>query len=335
MKPYRRSAGFSLVELMVGIVVAMVAVIVIMQVFRMTEGHRRSTTGGDDAQTTSAIALAQLQREIRQSGLGVVNASLLACSLDLGVGRTLSNLATVIINDASVAVGDANTDTLLLVYGSAQGAAEGIPIVTQAGTSFSVKAVAGTRGGDYIVAVPQVRATPCNLQLSITTANPVGVDITLNKAAAGLDNGGLFNLGPSPRIVAYAVRNGSLTLCDMLTQNCGSADPANWVEVADGIVSLRAQYVQAAGGFDQSTPGTCLAWHGVSGLRLAMVARNSQYSSEEVTLAAPTWAGTGGAPITLANDWKHYRYRTLEATLPLRNIVNVNPYYAATGLSPC
>ena len=45
MKPYRRSAGFSLVELMVGIVVAMVAVIVIMQVFRMTEGHRRSTTG--------------------------------------------------------------------------------------------------------------------------------------------------------------------------------------------------------------------------------------------------------------------------------------------------
>ena len=66
-----------------------------------------------------------------------------------------------------------------------------------------------------------------------------------------------------------------------------------------------------------------------------MVARNSQYSSEEVTLAAPTWAGTGGAPITLANDWKHYRYRTLEATLPLRNIVNVNPYYAVTGLSPC
>ena len=121
----------------------------------------------------------------------------MACSLDLGVGRTLSNLAPVIINDASVAVGDANTDTLLLVYGSAQGAAEGIPIVTQAGTSFSVKAVAGTRGGDYRCGASSAR--PATLQLSITTANPVGVDITLNKAAAGLDNGGLFNRA-NPRI---------------------------------------------------------------------------------------------------------------------------------------
>lgn len=303
----------------------------------MTEGQRRSTTGGDDAQTTAAVAMTQLQREIRQSGLGIVHASLLACQLDLGVGRSLANLGPISINDAGVAPGDANTDTLLLTYGSAQGAAEGIPITAQVGSSYDVKVLSGTHLDEYVIAVPFARTAPCSLRLAKVTAEPVAgtTQIPVNVVLPGMAGGGLFNLGRTPRIVAFAVRNGSLTLCDMLTQNCASPSAENWLEIADGIVSLRAQYVQSTGVFDQVTPTGCPAWYGVTGLRMAMVARNSQYNADEVTPTSPTWAGAAALPITLSGEWKHFRYRTLETTLPLRNIVNVNPYYAKLLLSPC
>jgi len=65
-----RADGFSLVELMVGMVIGMIAIIVVMQVFSLSEGSKRTTTGGDDAQMSGAVALTMLQRDIRQAGYG-------------------------------------------------------------------------------------------------------------------------------------------------------------------------------------------------------------------------------------------------------------------------
>ena len=92
-----QSRGFSLVELMVGILLAMAAVLVVTQVFRVSEGQRRTTTGGDDAQTTGAIAVSLLQRDLRQAGQGIMSTQLLLCQLDLGGGRSLGSLAPVVV----------------------------------------------------------------------------------------------------------------------------------------------------------------------------------------------------------------------------------------------
>ena len=56
--PSHRQAGFSIVEMMIGLVIGMIAIIVMMQVFSVSEGYKRTTTGGDDAQNTFAIAVA-------------------------------------------------------------------------------------------------------------------------------------------------------------------------------------------------------------------------------------------------------------------------------------
>ena len=98
----RRPSGFSLVELMVGIVVAMAAVIVVMQVFKVSEGQRRNTTGGDDAATTGAIALSLMQRDLRQAGQGFTTAQLLDCKLNLGNGRSVGELVPVQINPTGI-----------------------------------------------------------------------------------------------------------------------------------------------------------------------------------------------------------------------------------------
>ncbi len=86
----RRERGLSLVELMVGIVVAMAAVLVVTQMFKLSEGQRRTTTGGDDAQMTGAIAISLLQRELRQAGQGLMSNRLLMCQRDLGSGRRVA-----------------------------------------------------------------------------------------------------------------------------------------------------------------------------------------------------------------------------------------------------
>ena len=126
-----RSRGLSLIELLVGIVVAMVAVVVVMQVFKVSEGQRRATTGGDDAQTTGTVALTLLQRDIRQAGQGLSNNALLDCQLRLPNGRSITRLGPVTINPTGIAAGDANTDVLMVAYGAGLGSPEGSLISAQ------------------------------------------------------------------------------------------------------------------------------------------------------------------------------------------------------------
>lgn len=329
--PPSRARGFSLVELLVGIVVAMAAVLVVTQVFRVSEGQRRTTSGGDDAQTTGAIALSLLQRELRQAGQGIVTAQLLMCQLDLGGGRTLANLAPVIINPptAMVAEGDENTDVLVIAYGDGWGSPDGGLIGMQPGpATYAVPGSLSYRAGDRVIATTQTRATPCNLTLTRVVGAPTTSSVTVEFGIAGASNGVLYNLGRAPRFIAYAVRNNRLTACDLATQNCASVAAGIWTEIADNVVSLRAEYaidstVPRDGFVDfyrSASPANVCDWSRVLGVRLAVTARSRQPDTADVTASAPTWAGGASAPITPPGaDWQRYRYKTFETTVPLRN----------------
>jgi type IV pilus assembly protein PilW len=67
----RRHEGFTLVEVMVGLVIGMLAVIIIMQVFAVSEASKRTTTGGADATTNGAAALYLIEREAKMAGWGL------------------------------------------------------------------------------------------------------------------------------------------------------------------------------------------------------------------------------------------------------------------------
>lgn len=323
------SRGFSLVELMVGIVVAMAAVIVVTQIFTVSEGQRRTTAGGDDAQTTGAIAMSLLQRDLRQAGQGFSNGQLLDCQLRLGNGQTISELVPAFINPAGIPDGDDDTDVLVISYGSGWGSPEGTLINSQpSAATYAVAAPQAFQLGDRVVAAPATRAANCNLDLTNLTAAPVAPNVNVALGMANASGGSLFNLGRAPRFVAYAVRSARLTACDFLTQNCASADPANWSEVAEGIVSLRVEYAKDTSAprdlsvdtYDQTAPTTWCGWSRVIGVRLVLVARSRQAEKANVAASAPSWAGS--APIDLSStnaNWQLYRYKTFETTVPLRN----------------
>lgn len=72
--------GFSLVELMIGVLIAIIASIIMFQVFAFSERQKRTTTGASDAQINGAIALDTMEREVRMAGFGLTSSVLTDCN---------------------------------------------------------------------------------------------------------------------------------------------------------------------------------------------------------------------------------------------------------------
>src|SRR5216683_16905 len=73
--------GFSMVELLVAMLIGLIGMIIIFQVFEVSEGIKRSTTSGGDAQQNGAIALYVMEHDLRNSGMGFNDASFAGCKI--------------------------------------------------------------------------------------------------------------------------------------------------------------------------------------------------------------------------------------------------------------
>lgn len=103
-----RQTGFSLVELMVGMVVGLLAIFAIMQSFSAFEGQKRTTTSGADTQENGLIALETIVSDARWAGYGLTtppsikNAPGLACiqmNWFEGTQSGVANVSPVVVVD--------------------------------------------------------------------------------------------------------------------------------------------------------------------------------------------------------------------------------------------
>lgn len=345
--------GFSLIEIMIGMVIGLLGILVVMQVFSMNQARNSTTTSGSDAQNNAAIALFGIQRDLQQSGYGISATKLVGCNVELRAGVTLNVIAPVTINHASIPVGDANTDTLLIVYGSSNSPAEGDNITAQPGSKiYSVQAPASFIPNDRIVAEAQIRPNPCNLSLDQIVSIDIPTSaVTVTVGAAGMSNGTLFNLGQVPKAFVYAVRNGNLTMCKLIDintttfvdegKNCMDAtlvnDTSVWMPITSGIVSLRAQYGRDTNTapmdaivdvYDQTTPTDVCGWVKAAAIRVVLVSKSTKQETTNVTVSSPSWTGNATNAIDVSKNpdgsanaiWQRYRYKTFESLVPLRNI---------------
>lgn len=269
-------AGFSLVEVMVALIIGLIGVVVMFQVFAMFEGQKRSSAAGSDAIGSGSVALYSMQRDIQQSGWGFNAIDALGCTLtdpgNLLTGGVSIPLAPVTINppDAILPLGEAGSDTLLILAGQNSFVVEGDQITAGNAVGIGslspiqVRVPAAFAVDDLVVHVPDTRVSgTCNLVVRRVTGVtlPAGiasgtVSVTPGDGTAILQNDRLFNLGANPLVRGYAVRKfadstgvrtdgvDQLTICDYRTADC--TDHLNWVPIADNIVSLRAQYRREA-----------------------------------------------------------------------------------------
>ena len=73
--------GFSIIELMVAMLIGLIGMIIIFQVFEVSEGIKRTTTSGGDAQQNGAIALYVLEQDLRNAGMGFNDTPYAGCNV--------------------------------------------------------------------------------------------------------------------------------------------------------------------------------------------------------------------------------------------------------------
>lgn len=351
---FAKGRGFTLVELLVGIVIALLGSLAVMQAFTGRESERRNIGSLADAQNNALIAMFMVERDLQQAGMGFSDLRALGCTVGSANGLNGATMVSTAIIPAGSAGnpwglpdGDAGSDMLVVMYGVSANASEGYSVARTTALGDTAIPVAGVQGilvNDTLLLAEQGRACTLGQVQSVTVGSE---EVTINfPAAAGHSTAArMFNLGPQPRLLAYAVRNGNLTVCNFSLADCtGSADdPMVWSPVVNDIVALVAQYgADVTPVHDRVVDTYCGVWAGrtcggagtmtacdyvrAPAMRLAVVARSPQAEKEEVfpTASIKLWPDSASVPTTTGPEWlvpdRHYRYRVVSTTVALRNI---------------
>lgn len=322
-------AGFTLVEIMVGLAIGLLATIVIMQVFSVFEAQKRTTTGTADAQTNGNIALYEIQRELQMAGyplipygLPGVADSALECTT-LAINGTLDTTTPNRLSPVTVTDGGASggSDTITIRYGNSL--AGGIPVQITAAPSPSTSLPAPA------IDVPVTSNLGCNgndtaLIINGGTCAMTSVPASgVPAATSGVPNTKL-SLADNTAVTAGAATVGANVSClgswseIRYAVNAATGNlERNGVPIVAGIVNLQAQYGISAAGLSSSASNynQIVQWVDASGatwaapsitnrnrikaVRLAVVARNAKMEPNVVTTACSSI--TAAAPTGLCS----------------------------------
>jgi type IV pilus assembly protein PilW len=157
----RRARGFTLIEIMIGLLIGLIGIVVIMQAYAVSENYKRTATSGTDAQVNGSVALYLLERELRLAGYGMNALYPAGCTTtrvyNSTTGTTISMpLVPFQLNPAGIPAGDANTDVILIAYGNPDSFVAGVSADggPTPGTPFTVNNNRdGFHNGDIVVGV--------------------------------------------------------------------------------------------------------------------------------------------------------------------------------------
>src|SRR6185437_983383 len=113
-----REHGFSIIEIMVGVVIGMIAVLVIYQVFATSEGIKRNISAAGDAQQNGLLSSFMLGIEIANAGNGLAVAAqdLGSCTAAAAMKDSLRPIPLLITPGAD----DATPDSFVVYYSVAR-----------------------------------------------------------------------------------------------------------------------------------------------------------------------------------------------------------------------
>lgn len=337
--------GFSLVELLVGLIIGLLATLVIMQVFSVFESQKRSTSGNADAQTNGSIALHSIQRDVQMAGFGlpVPIADKENTSLKCDPSPTFdhdADPATPSLGLFPLVITDGVSDVVTVRYSRAASfGAIPVKIIDPANaTAAAGMAIENNLGCqvDDIVLINQ--GTSCVMtKIANAHGDPDFTHVTLaatTPLGAPLSTGSKLTCMGNWQDYRYEVLNNQLML---------NGDP-----VVSEVVNLQAQYglsATANSGVVTSWVNATGAWaaptvterNRIKAIRIVVVARNGLLEKEVVTASCTTVQGTvnngpcawddtdfSAAPlIDLSADanWQNYRYKAFETIIPLRNML--------------
>ncbi|HEY4137133.1 MAG TPA: PilW family protein, partial [Casimicrobiaceae bacterium] len=336
--------GAGLVEVMVGVTVALFATLVIYVVVGSADRLRRDSQSAGDAQQTGLFVLSRIGFDIANAGSGFASAAkaLSTCPASTNVADTLRPIA-VLIGDSgrddvpdSVAIRYAVTAAIAGPATFAAAAPAGANFLIQSPYAFAV--------GDRIIAVGRNgECEPTDVISSVTSAPGVVEVVHAPLATAFAASSWLIDLGAvnDAQVIRYDVQSNVLRTTDLL--NGDTPNP-----LASNIVNLKLQY-----GIDSDGDGTLDSWvparsgplgdwsttallmapadvlSRIKAIRVALIVRSdfvdrgikttfdwTLFDCEAIDKSSCPGRLSGSVAPTTAGG---YRYRLHETVVPLRN----------------
>jgi type IV pilus assembly protein PilW len=355
-RPPRRYAGFGLVEILVGVVIGLIALLVIYQALALSEGYKRTTTAGGDAQSAGMISTFVLAQDIGNAGSGVApNAQELANCPSTGNFATTWRPIPVLIRDGG---SDDASDSFDVFYSVNPRLVTPLEIVTNynPGGTIDLQSPLGFEVGNMFV-MSDISSGTCamgtvtamvgpNVATGIVNITPTAIGTPFPQGATWVVNLGAAN---QVRKVRYDVAAGVIRSLDLVN---AAAVPNPLV---GNVTLLKAQYGLDTDGdqfIDTWTNARNAPWREadvlvaplaqlrqIKAIRLAVVVRSSQFErATDAEGRAAVTDLTGNFTTTLFDcrgllpctgemagvtipGTANFRHRVFEQVIPLRNQV--------------
>lgn len=338
------AGGASLIDVLVGVALGMLAMVLAYQAFLAFDAVRRNVAAASDMQSAGALALSMLATGIGNAGAGwdAAARSLDTCPAIADVTTTLRPI-DVLITDGG---GADRPDSLVVrqAFATAIATPAAFASAAPAGTDFRVESPDGFAAGDRVAAVSRT-GTCVATQVTAVGASAAGiVDIAHSPIAVDLPPSTvLLNLGPvnRPATIRYDVAAGALRSTDLANDDAPVPLVSNVVNVkfqygidSDGDGGLDTWVAAAASGaWAASTllaaPRSTL--ERIKAVRIGVIVR-SERADRALTsghhwvlfdcAAADKATCPGRLEATIAGSPSGgYRYRGYETVVPLRNVI--------------
>lgn len=381
MSTFRTLRGFSLIELLVSMAIALVVTLAITTVMIQGEGTKRSTTSVNEVNQTGAYVAYLLDRQLRSAGSGFAQrwSEGFGCSINATNGGTVVlprpaaieapfanapltlRLAPVIVQadgaDVTSPTAEVRGDLITVLAGTA-GFSESPPLVNTGSVTSSSLTLPNSIGfapNDLILLtdtsvsggcmIEQVGSAAAGaLQLAGAYYTQTGSGVALTNFGGSTYAAQLGNTANPPQFQIFGVgADRTLFSYDLLRASI----PATPIPLADGIVEMRALYgldttnppdgtldtwvLPDASGYDAATltdgsPASRTKLRQIVAIRLGLILRTSLREKEPIA-ASNVLTLFGDLPSavhrtrTLSGDDLNYRFRTIEVTVPLRNVL--------------
>jgi len=299
----KRLAGFSLIELLVGIAISMIGLLVMYKTVTLWDARTRATIAGGDAQVAGTLAAFEIERDIKLAGMGFGKASAadMGCTVNGTDGATATALSfalmpvQIIDNDAA-----GLPDELRVLYGNSPFSPNLAKFTLSTGSTKKMVNRNGFKTGDLAVVTDDSggAAGSSNCALVQITDDTVADNLTLKHEAASYANyyasaasdarynappatvaftgGNMYSLGPDPRRNVWTVVGDSLHSVDTLH--------GTTADYAEGVVDMKVFYGYDYNGDKQitdnewtKTPPANADWRNLLAVRVSLLLRSRNF----------------------------------------------------------
>ncbi|MDR0259421.1 MAG: PilW family protein [Comamonas sp.] len=266
-------AGFSIIEILVGLAIGLASMLAIYQLYGVSEKQRRTVSSASDAQSAGALALFSIERDIRSAGLGfaAMEPRHLGCAV-----QAHNNGRAFTFPLVPVRISVTGGTQLWVLTGSSPNMVTGSRYEASANGVFSMeKSNAGLHAGDVAVGTSDSDLRQC-LLMEITAGDRstvatgtgsepypdkrvsqgtgsysnfyTGTTVTpryndgsrrnmLDGGTTSLGEGAIYTLGPEPQLHVWSLNGNELVYYNHLNETSESS-----VAVAHDVLSFQAEY---------------------------------------------------------------------------------------------